>query len=116
MVLEFALLPYGNTYFTLRLLEICLGLKGLIRQELTEKVHILKQQTEKQIFMIKCPCNYQMSCNHMAGLTEDLILSWHPLQAEIQYFFMNQPFQHLGILLYPHCIDCLDPSICGSSN
>ena len=87
----------------------------LLRQELTEKVNILKQQTEKKIFMIKCPCNYQM-CNHMAGLTEDLILNWHPLQAEMQYFFMNQPFQHLGILLYPHCIDCLDLSICGSSN
>ena len=30
MVLEFAPLPYGNTYFTLRLLEICLCCKGLI--------------------------------------------------------------------------------------
>ena len=87
----------------------------LLRQELTEKVNILRQQTERKIYMIKCPCNYDM-CNHMEGLTEDLMLNWCPLEVELAYFFINQPYKHLGIYLYPHCIDCLDPSICGSSN
>ena len=29
--------------------------RQLIRQELTEKVNLLRQQTQKRIFKIKCP-------------------------------------------------------------
>ena len=89
--------------------------RQILREELNEKVHLLRPQTRKQIYMLKCPCLFVM-CTHMAGLTEDLVLSWHPLESELAYFFINQPYKHLGILLYPHCVQCMDPSICGESH
>ena len=88
--------------------------RQIIRSELNEKVELMRHQTRKQIYMMKCPCEFVM-CDHMSGLTVDLVLSWHPLEAELGYFFLSQPYKQLGILLYPHCIECNDPSLCGES-
>ena len=87
--------------------------RQLIRKELEAKVEQLRHHTSKLFWILKCPCDFTM-CDHMHGLTVDLHLDWHPLEAELG-FFLQQPYQHLGILLYPHCIECCEPSICGES-
>ena len=51
MVLEFALLTYGATYFTLRLLEICLGLKGLMTAARTSHSSIHLGVDQKQVLV-----------------------------------------------------------------
>ena len=57
MVLEFALLPYGNTYFTLRLLEICLGLKGLSEIKFPPKFATLQVKTKWRIWRQNDTCH-----------------------------------------------------------
>ena len=89
--------------------------RQFIRSELNEKVHQLRQVVDKRYYYIKCVCDLQM-CDHMTPLTADLHLSWCPLEAELAHFFMQQPWQHLGIYVYPHCIECHDSTLCGASS
>ena len=72
-----------------------------LRQELNGKIHHLRQIQNRRVFYIKCPCDLDM-CNHMDPYTVDLHLDWHPLEAELAYFFINQPWAHLGLYVYPH--------------
>ena len=88
--------------------------RQLIRDELDAKVQLMLPHTNKLFWIIKCPCNYSM-CGHMQPNTVDISLKWHPLESELAYFFLEQPYRHLGFLLYPHCIECLMSSVCGES-
>ena len=85
-----------------------------LRQELNVKIQQLRQAQNKHVFYIKCPCDFEM-CNHMDPYTVDLHMDWCPLKAELDFFFMNQPWAYLGLYVYPHCIECLDSTVCGSS-
>ena len=89
--------------------------RQFIRRELNEKIQQLRQVVNKPIYYIKCPCDLEM-CDHMDPLTADLHLSWCPLESELAHFFMQQPWAHLGIYVYPHCIECNDSTLCGASS
>ena len=88
--------------------------RQFLRQELNEKINQLRQIQNKRVFLIKFPCNIDM-CDHMDPHTENLYLDWCPLEAELGFFFLQQPWAYLGIYVYPHCIECLDSTVCGSS-
>ena len=80
--------------------------RQFIRQKLNAKIHQLREIQNK--------CDFEM-CNHMDPYTVDLYMGWCPLKAELDFFFMNQPWAYLGLYVYPHCIDCLDSTVCGRS-
>ena len=86
-----------------------------LRQELNGKIQQLHQAQNKHVFYIKCPCDLDM-CDHMDPYTEDLHLSWCPLESELAYFFMKQPWAYLGLYVFPHCIECNDSTLCGASS
>ena len=89
--------------------------RQFLRQELNQKVNQLRLITPRRVFRIKCPCNFDI-CEHMEPHTANLMLNWCPLEAELGFFFLQQPWRYLGIYIYPHCIECFEPSVCGSSN
>ena len=112
---------YSLTELTeLRRLPLPLSDNGVLRRrqflrlELHYKVRQLWQMQEKRIFRVKCPCDWDI-CHHMDPLTENLMISWCPLEAELGHFFLTQPWAYLGVLIYPHCIECMESSVCGSS-
>ena len=94
--------------------NVVLRRRQFLRQELNAKINQLRQIQNKRVFFIKCPCDFDM-CDHMDPHTENLHLDWCPLEAELGFFFLNQPWAYLGLYVYPHCIECLDSTMCGSS-
>ena len=96
-------------------LDDMLRRRQFIRRELNVKIQQLRQAENKPIYYIKCPCDLEM-CDHMDPFTADLHLSWCPLESELAYFFMRQPWAYLGVYVYPHCIECNDSTLCGASS
>ena len=85
--------------------------RQFLRQELHHKVQQLRQIQNKRVFRIKCPCNFHI-CDHMDPHTANLMLNWCPLEVEFGFFFLQQPWTYLGIYIYPHCIECVESSVC----
>ena len=112
---------YSLTELTeLRRLPLPLSDNGVLRRrqflslEIHHKVQQLWQIQEKRIFCVKYPFDWDI-CDYMDPLTENLMISWCPLDAELGYFFFTQPWRYLGVLIYSHCIECMEFSVCSYS-
>ena len=71
-----------------------------IRQELNTKIHQLREIQEKQIFYIKCPCNFDM-CTHMDPLTADLHMDFCLLKTELDFFYETRMGLHGPVRVPP---------------
>ena len=58
-------------------------------------------------FYFKCPCNYYRNCTHHQEGPSPVVIPWCPLQTELKFFEITQPFEDQGIHIYYQCPTCI---------